>query len=365
MYDGLSAAGTDSERMTGRLQFNFGDAEPSYYSIATYLGKKDTVGIGVSYDTQSNVAGSSTPLTDYTYWNVDVFAEKPQGSGASVSFEASYHSLDLNGANAQAEGDGFYVQAGFLMSNKKWQPWFLYEDWSADAASGKGSYDLWRVWHELLHEGTQRQRQVRLRELQCRRQHRLLERGLDRQPGGRPLHHLLSNADRQMLRSGPRAAARGVLMVIRLRAAPGAVGAQAEEGGTGSPSSLAAFDDLYDRLVESPDGGSPSAGLATAAEELRFGLRTDLIRSDAEIEVLKLEAARFTGERQKQALDDLVRAAAARERQLWVALRQLERLAGEPPGPVEEAEPQSDRGEKNGGFGIAFEAQDLIEDPDP
>ena len=145
MYDGTPGAGTDSERMTGRLQFNFGDSESSYYSIASYLGKKDTVGIGLSYDTQSDVAGSRTPLTDYTYWSVDVFAEKPQAGGGSLSFEAAFHNLDLNNANPQAEGDGFYVQAGFLMSNKKWQPWFLYDSWSADAASGKGSFDLWRI----------------------------------------------------------------------------------------------------------------------------------------------------------------------------------------------------------------------------
>lgn len=143
-YDGTPAGGKDSERYTGRLQLNFGDAEPSYYSIASYLGGKDTVGIGVSFDTQSDVAGSRTPLTDYTYYEVDLFAEKPMGSGF-VSFEAAYHSLDLDGANPQAEGDGFYVQAGYLMSNKKWQPWFLYDSWSADAASGKGSFDLWRV----------------------------------------------------------------------------------------------------------------------------------------------------------------------------------------------------------------------------
>ncbi len=143
-YDGLPAAGTDGERITGRLQVNFGDSESSYYSIASYLGKKDTVGIGVSYDTQSDVAGSATPQTDYTYYEVDVFAEKPMGTG-SVSFEAAYHSLDLDGMNPQAEGDGFYVQAGYLMSNKKWQPWFLYDSWSSDAASGKGSFDLYRI----------------------------------------------------------------------------------------------------------------------------------------------------------------------------------------------------------------------------
>ena len=144
MYDGLPAAGTDGERMTGRVQLNFGDSEPSYYSTATYLGKKKTFSVGLSYDTQSDVAGSRTPQTDYNYWNVDVFADQPVGAG-SVSFEASYHDLDLDNANMEAQGTGYYLQAGYLIGNDKWQPWFLYEDWSADAASGLGSYDLLRV----------------------------------------------------------------------------------------------------------------------------------------------------------------------------------------------------------------------------
>ncbi len=142
-YDGLPSGGKDSERTTARFQFNFGDPEPSYYSIATYLGKKDTIGIGASYDAQSDVAGSTTPLTDYAYWNVDIFAEKPTGSGGSLSFEGSYHDLDLDNANLQAQGDGFYVQLGYYKN--KWQPWVLYEDWGADAPSGKGSYDMFRV----------------------------------------------------------------------------------------------------------------------------------------------------------------------------------------------------------------------------
>ncbi len=143
IYDGTPAAGTDSERYTGRLQLNFGDAETSYYSVANYLGNKDTFSIGASYDTQSDVAGSRTPVTDYTYWNVDFFAEKPAGGGGSLTFEGAYHDLDLDGANPQSEGDGFYVQLGFYKN--KWQPWVLFEDWAADAASGKGGYDMFRV----------------------------------------------------------------------------------------------------------------------------------------------------------------------------------------------------------------------------
>ena len=110
----------------------------------------------------------------------------------------------------------------------------------------------------------------------------------------------------------------------------------------------------------------------TAAEEIRFALTTDLIRSDAEIEVLKLEAARFSGERQREALEALVRAAAARERRLWVAIRQLERLSGEPApdltepaSAAKEVAAAGDDARKKRGFEISFEPEDVTEDADP
>jgi len=78
--------------------------------------------------------------TDYTSLAADVFVSK-----GPFTLEAAYQQLDLDNANPQAEGDGFYVQGGYLLSNDKWQPWFHYETWCADAASGKGSYDMVRV----------------------------------------------------------------------------------------------------------------------------------------------------------------------------------------------------------------------------
>ena len=144
IYDGTPGPGTDSERTTARLQLNLGDPEPSYYSVATYLGGKNTVSFGLSYDQQADVAGSRTPLTDYTFLSADMFLEKPAGTGW-VNLEAAYLDLDLNGANPQAEGDGFYLQGGYLVNSKKWQVWALMEEWTANAPSGKGSYDLWRV----------------------------------------------------------------------------------------------------------------------------------------------------------------------------------------------------------------------------
>jgi hypothetical protein len=142
-YDGISAPGQDSERTTGRIQFNFGDPEPSYYSVATYLGGKDTLAIGASYDTQSDV-GNATFQADYTASSFDIFAEKPVGEG-SLTFEAAFLDLDLDGRAPRVEGDGFYVQAGYLIRKEKWQPWFLYEEWNSNDPTGRGSGDAFRV----------------------------------------------------------------------------------------------------------------------------------------------------------------------------------------------------------------------------
>lgn len=172
---------------------------------------------------------------------------------------------------------------------------------------------------------------------------------------------------RHMHGNGARVLARGVLTAALCAPLALAAGAQAEEGGTPSPpsSSQASFEDLYARLMAGTDGSKPPASVVTAAGEIRFSLTTDLIRSDAEIEVLKLEAARFGGERQRQALDSLVRAAAARERRLWLALRQLERLTGEPAPAVDEAPDASGDAPRIRGVEISFEPADVTEADDP
>ncbi len=153
-YDGISAPGRDSERTTGRIQLNFGDPEPSFYSVATYLGKKDTIAIGASYDTQSNAGGvfrDTTINTDYAYYSVDFFADKPMGGGGALTFEAAYSDLDLDGIAPRVEGDGYYVQGGYYKN--KWQPWFLYEEWNSNDPAGRGSLDSWRVGISYFMQG--------------------------------------------------------------------------------------------------------------------------------------------------------------------------------------------------------------------
>ena len=168
--DGSTERTSDEERFTARAQVNIGDAEPGYYGLSTYLGKKRTLGFGAAYDTQSDFAADTVNVDadgqgqvvgslDYTYWTIDAFAEQPIGPG-TVTFEAAYSDLDLDdpqgrlgssggnalsgGVNAdQTQGSGYYAQTGYYIN--KWQPWFLYEDWDADGNNDAGDWSAYRV----------------------------------------------------------------------------------------------------------------------------------------------------------------------------------------------------------------------------
>ena len=168
--EGSTERTDDKERFTLRAQVNYGDAEPGYFGLSTYLGKKQTLGFGAAYDTQSDFAadtinvdaegqGQVVGSLDYKYWTIDAFAEQPIGPG-SVTFEAAYSDLDLDdpqgvlgnsggttlsgGVNAdQTQGKGYYAQAGYYIN--KWQPWFLYEDWDADGNNDAGDWSAYRV----------------------------------------------------------------------------------------------------------------------------------------------------------------------------------------------------------------------------
>ncbi len=157
LYDG-EQDGTDNPdknlRMAGRAQLNFFDSEPGYYNSSTYLGKKKTLGFGVSYDVQDEVQDADAGgFADYAYYSVDAFLEWPMGAG-TLTAEAAYSDLDLDGANAAAlrsEGDGFYVQAGYFQNN--WQPWVEYESWDSVDTSGLGDYDAYRIGISYFFKG--------------------------------------------------------------------------------------------------------------------------------------------------------------------------------------------------------------------
>jgi hypothetical protein len=156
MYNGVqNISGEDNERYTTRVQFNFLDPEPGYYNLSTYVGKKKTIGIGFSYDSQDKITTDSIKGDiDYSFYEVDAFAELPVGPG-TITAEAAFQDLDLDDATSlddsssitkdarETQGNGFYVQTGYLFNN--WQPWVANEQWNSDAPDDTGSWDAWKV----------------------------------------------------------------------------------------------------------------------------------------------------------------------------------------------------------------------------
>jgi hypothetical protein len=145
LYNGVMADGdvSDKHHVAFRAQFNLWDAEAGYYNSSTYLGKKKTLGIGVSYDNQGEVgrsqaaaAGDPDILVDYTLMSADAFLELPFSGGGALTAELGVNSLDFDDAVdfMSTQGSGFYGQAGYYFASG-FQPWVLYESYSSDATA--------------------------------------------------------------------------------------------------------------------------------------------------------------------------------------------------------------------------------------
>lgn len=150
VWDGIQRADTDKQRLAGRVQLNVFDPEAGYYNLSTYLGKKKTIGVGVSYDMQKSVAADSNGVSvDYAFFSGDVFVEWPVADG-SLSLEGGISMLDLGDQVIgtkdlrQTNGTGFYGQAGYLVMDQ-WQPWVEFEQWKSDADMDLGSYKIIRA----------------------------------------------------------------------------------------------------------------------------------------------------------------------------------------------------------------------------
>ncbi|HEB72708.1 MAG TPA: hypothetical protein ENI77_08820 [Nitrospirae bacterium] len=142
---GIKGAGrNDNFHYTARYQVSFGDSESKYFHASTYFGKKDVITIGAAYDWQDDLVKDRANKIDYKLYTIDFFMEK-----MGMTVEAAYINMDL-GENvsdtnlSKSAGDGYYVQAGYMVSPNI-QPWAEYETWSSNAASGYGGHKTWRI----------------------------------------------------------------------------------------------------------------------------------------------------------------------------------------------------------------------------
>lgn len=137
-YKGAQSSAYSGERLTARVQFNWLEPEPDYYYKSTYLGTKQTVGLGFSYDLQPSVGSTqlnASETADYSYYSVDFFCEQPIGSD-SITVEAAYSALNMQDKLQLSEGTGYYMQTGYYLKSLQLQPWIDIERWSAKTNNG-------------------------------------------------------------------------------------------------------------------------------------------------------------------------------------------------------------------------------------
>lgn len=117
-------------RITARAHVSLLDPEYDYGYLGTYLGTREVLTIGASYDYQAKVAYENvltrSNAKDYKAYTVDIFYEKPTAHG-TYTLSAAYFDYDtgnaINGASDaglpnSTELDAWYIKAGYLFPDK-------------------------------------------------------------------------------------------------------------------------------------------------------------------------------------------------------------------------------------------------------
>jgi hypothetical protein len=113
-----NATSNNAFRFTGRLQYNFLDAEKvAFFYPGTSFGKKKILAIGGGYDTQG----------DYRAWAGDAYFDYPIG-GNSVTAEGDFIRWDGGTTfTSIPKQDDLSVQAGFFAGSVTLLPYIRYE----------------------------------------------------------------------------------------------------------------------------------------------------------------------------------------------------------------------------------------------
>jgi hypothetical protein len=88
-----------------------------------------------------------------------------------------------------------------------------------------------------------------------------------------------------------------------------------------------AFQSRYEEIQQAVKRGALPDETNSRAQDLWVSLRKDLISRNARIDILRLEATQYTGERQQRALDEIIRETADREGMIANYLGKLDRMA--------------------------------------
>jgi hypothetical protein len=138
----------DSFMYSGRLQYDFWDAELGYYGTGNYLGTKDILAIAIAGRYQKDGVLTTGPNAkgDYGSYNIDFLLEKKLKGYGGVSFEAAFYDYDTDGLIKGEAGQAYSAGAGYVFEQTvgwgKVQPFVRWQLFDADDDVKTKAYDI-------------------------------------------------------------------------------------------------------------------------------------------------------------------------------------------------------------------------------
>jgi hypothetical protein len=114
----VNAATGECPRFSGRIQYNFFDAEEGFFLAGTYLGKKKLLSVGFAYDVQPGVYGAHDNMHQYWGFGGDIFLDMPINKRDRLSGQFDF--VGYGGDTNPTRGKGFLFDLGYAMG--KWEP---------------------------------------------------------------------------------------------------------------------------------------------------------------------------------------------------------------------------------------------------
>ena len=136
---------SDNSLHTFRATYNFWAPEPGYYTTSSYYGAKDVLAVAFVYHKESDGAGTSTTVGDFTGWNVDVLMEKKLSNGGVVNLEGAYFEYDTDDKtdSSLTQGESYLALASYLLPDPvgvgKLQPYVRYQHFARDGINRSGA----------------------------------------------------------------------------------------------------------------------------------------------------------------------------------------------------------------------------------
>ncbi|MEC4724474.1 OprO/OprP family phosphate-selective porin [Shewanella sp. D64] len=115
IFEGVKGGSNQSSSplLTTRLEYNFWDPEPGYYSANAHYGDANIFALGFNYHTQDDAISAVNQTDNVTTTSVDLLIEKVLNNEGVATLEAAFYDYDYNELST-LQGDAYLVSISYL-----------------------------------------------------------------------------------------------------------------------------------------------------------------------------------------------------------------------------------------------------------